>query len=41
MLDNKGNSAPNSNYEKVENAEPNNPPEENSDDEIKVENIPF
>ncbi len=42
MLDNKGNSTPDSNYEKVENIETNNSPsEEVSEDEIKVENIPF
>jgi single-strand DNA-binding protein len=42
MLDNKGNSEPNTNYEKVENNSPENKAsEESSEEEIKVENIPF
>ncbi len=42
MLDGKGNSESNTNYEKVETNSPENKTsEENSEEEIKVENIPF
>lgn len=42
MLDNKGNTESSPNYEKTENIDSNNNPNsDNSEDEIKVENIPF
>lgn len=42
MLDNKGNTDSSPNYEKTENIESNNSSaNDNSEDEIKVENIPF